>query len=486
MLRWLVVLGLGLSVNAAHAQASNSALDRSDPFVRSLTKPWTGDFDGMAKRRVIRVLTVYSKTLYFIEGGAQRGIAYDSMKRFEEEINRRIKDKNHRIEVAFVPVSREELLPALIKGRGDIVVANLTITPQRRRLVDFTQPWIDDVSEIVVTGPASPRIASLDQLAGRDVFVRRSSSYYEHLVALNARFARERKPVVKLTAAPESLEDEDLLEMLNGGLIKYAVIDSYKAELWQAIFPKLIVHPDIAVHSDGEIAWAVRKNSPLLKAKANAFLAKNGRKSVLANENLRRYFKTTRYVKSATADAELKKFQALSGLFRKYGDRYDLDWMLIAAQGYQESRLDHSARSRAGAVGVMQVMPATGRALDVGDIRQVEPNVHAGVKYVRVMLDRYYKDEPMDDLNRQLFTFAAYNSGPSRVASLRREASKRRLNPNVWFDNVERVAAAQGGRETVTYVGNIFKYYVAYAMVEGEYRERIEAKRRLIAEVRPR
>src|SRR6185312_8494848 len=230
-------------------------------------------------------------------------------------------------------------------------------------------------------------------------------------------------------------------------------------------------HPDIAVHSGGEIAWAVRKNNPVLKAKANAFLAKNGRKSVLANESLRRYLKTTRYVKSATADAELKKFESLAGLFRKYGDRYDLDWMLIAAQGYQESRLDQNVRSRVGAVGVMQVMPATGRALDVGDIRQVEPNVHAGVKYVRVMMDRYYKDAPMDELNRQLFTFAAYNAGPSRVESLRREAGKRRLNPNVWFDNVERVAAAQGGRETVTYVGNIFKYYVAYAMVEGEYRE---------------
>ena len=160
--------------------------------------------------------------------------------------------------------------------------------------------------------------------------------------------------------------------------------------------------------------------------------------------------------------------------------------MLIAAQGYQESRLDNNVRSRVGAVGVMQVMPTTGRELNVGDIRQVEPNVHAGVKYVRVMMDRYYKDEPMDELNRQLFTFAAYNAGPSRVANLRREAGKRRLNPNVWFDNVERVAAAQGGRETVTYVGNIYKYYVAYAMVEGEYRERIEAKRRVTAEIRPR
>ena len=259
MLRLLVVLSLSLALNMSGAEAADRALDRADPFVQSLTKSWTGDFDGMVKRRVIRVLTVYSKTLYFIEGGVQRGIAYDSMKRFEDALNRQLKDKSRRIEVAFVPVSREELLPALIAGRGDIVVANLTITPGRRKLVDFTEPWIDDVDEIVVTGPASPRIESLDQLSGRDVFVRRSSSYYEHLVELNARFARQKKAEIKLTAAPESLEDEDLLEMLNGGLIRHAVIDSYKAELWQQIFPKLVVHPDIAVHSGGEIAWAVRK-----------------------------------------------------------------------------------------------------------------------------------------------------------------------------------------------------------------------------------
>ena len=134
-----------------------------------------------------------------------------------------------------------------------------------------------------------------------------------------------------------------------------------------------------------------------------------------------------------------------------------------------------------GAIGVMQVMPATGGDLKVGDISQIEPNVHAGVKYIRFMIDQYYKNEPMNELNKHLFAFASYNAGPGRVSELRREAQKQGLDPNVWFHNVERVAAAKIGRETVTYVGNIYKYYVAYALAQGEYLERLEAKRKLAA-----
>jgi membrane-bound lytic murein transglycosylase MltF len=165
-------------------------------------------------------------------------------------------------------------------------------------------------------------------------------------------------------------------------------------------------------------------------------------------------------------------------LFRKYGAQYNLDWMLMAAQGYQESRLDHSARSHVGAIGVMQVMPATGTELKVGDVRQLEPNVHAGVKYIRTLVDRYYENEPMDDLNKVLFAFAAYNAGPGRVRQLRREAAADGLNPNVWFNNVERIASQRIGRETVTYVSNIYKYYVTYLLIQGEYLQRRDLRKR--------
>ncbi len=161
----------------------------------------------------------------------------------------------------------------------------------------------------------------------------------------------------------------------------------------------------------------------------------------------------------------MKKFQAVVEMFQKYAGKYNVDFLLMMAQGYQESRLDQKVKSKVGAVGVMQVMPTTGKELAVGDISQLEPNIHAGVKYMRFMIDRYYKDEPMTPLNKGLFTFASYNAGPARIRQLRQEAAKRGLDPNVWFNNVEIIASERIGAETVTYVSNIYKYYVAYKLV---------------------
>jgi membrane-bound lytic murein transglycosylase MltF len=444
------------------------------------SETWTGDLDGMIQRRMIRVLVVYSKTFYFIEGGAQRGVTYDTFRAFEEQLNKKLKTKHLQVHVVFVPVGRDELLPGLVEGRGDIAAANLTITPERQKTVDFARPVLRDVRELVVTGPGSPEINTIDDLPGKEVFVRKSSSYYESLVALNERFRKERKAEVKLVPAPEDLEDEDLLEMQNAGLIPVLVVDSHKAEFWKQIFPKIVLHPDAAVRTQGEIAWAIRKNSPKLKAELDAFSETHGKGTAFGNEIFRRYLKSTRYVKSATAEAELKKFRDLVAVFRKYGDKYALDWMLMAAQGYQESRLDQNVRSPVGAIGVMQVMPATAKELKVGDIRQVDPNIHAGVKYIRFMIDQYYKNEPMDDLNKGLFAFASYNAGAGRIQQLRKETATRGLDPNVWFHNVERLAAEKIGRETVTYVSNIYKYYITYTLVQKEYLERQRARKALM------
>ncbi|MGH8680761.1 MAG: transglycosylase SLT domain-containing protein [Burkholderiales bacterium] len=485
MTRLLLALVAALAMLAVPAAAQSPQPAKPKPGRAGLaldfiTQKWTGDLDGMVERRLIRVLTVYSKTFFFVDKGAQRGIVHDAGRELEKALNGKLKTKHLRVEVAFVPVSRDELLPALVAGRGDIAAANLTITPERLQAVDFTDPWLTGVDEIVVTGPHSPPIATRGDLAGKEVFVRRSSSYYENLVKLNATFKQQGRAAVTLTPAPEILEDEDLLEMLNAGLVKALVVDSHKARFWKQVFPALTLHPDVAVDTGGEIAWAIRKDSPKLKSELNPFVRKHGKGSAFGNEVFRRYLKDTRYVKNATADAEMRKFKATIGMFRKYGDKYGIDWMLMTAQGYQESRLDQNVRSRVGAIGVMQVMPATGKELNVGDIKQIDSNIHAGVKYVRFMIDRYYRNEPMDDLNKGLFAFASYNAGPGRVAGLRREAAERGLDPNVWFNNVERIAAEKIGRETVAYVANIYKYYVAYSLVQGEYLERMEARKQLL------
>ncbi len=442
-----------------------------------ITRPWTGDLDGMVERRTVRVLTAYSRTLYFVDQGTPRGTTYDQGKLLEEHLNKVFKSAHLTIRVQFVPVSRDELLPALVEGRGDIVMGNLTVTPERSALVDFADSWIGGVEEIVVSRPGHPEITTVDDLSGKEVFVRVSSSYYESLVKLNERFASEGKAPARLTPAPEELEDEDLLEMANAGLVDLLVVDNHKAWFWQRVFPALKLYPKVALRSGGEIAWAIRKDSPQLKGALNTFLATNGRDSLNARMIFRRYLLNTQYVKGATAEAARKRFTALVGLFRKYSARYNMDWMLMAAQGYQESRLDHSARSRVGAIGIMQVMPDTAKELNVGDITVLETNIHAGVKFIRGMVDRYYAKEPMDDLNKVFFAFAAYNAGPGRVRQLRREAATRGLDPNVWFNNVERIASERIGRETVTYVSNIYKYYVTYLLIQGEYIQRQSLKK---------
>jgi membrane-bound lytic murein transglycosylase MltF len=263
----------------------------------------------------------------------------------------------------------------------------------------------------------------------------------------------------------EYLEDEDLVEMVNAGLIPQTIIKLPVAKFWKQVFPKITVNETAAVRVGGEIAWAMRKESPQLKAAVDTFVKRHGQGTTVGNTILARYYGQARYVKRATSPAERKKFETLIGYFKKYGDKYDVDWLLMAAQGYQESQLNQQAVSPVGAIGVMQVMPATGKDMKVGDITKLEPNIHAGIKYMRWMIDNYYGDEPMTNLDKTLFAFASYNAGAGRIAGLRVRAEKRGLNPNIWFHNVEYIAAEKIGKETVTYVSNIFKYYVAYRLI---------------------
>jgi membrane-bound lytic murein transglycosylase MltF len=427
-------------------------------------KPWTGDLNAMIQRRVIRVLVPHSKTSYFVERGQPRGIVYDAFKAYEDELN--AKRGNLKVNVVFFPTTRDRLVPDLLAGLGDVVAAGFTITTERDKVVDFAIPATTKaVSEIVVTGPQSPQLTSLADLGGKEVFVRKSSSYWGHLEQLSAKLKGEGKPAITLRPAPEDLEDEDLLEMLNAGLFGIAVVDDYKMEVWGKVFPKIKARPDLPVSTGGEIAWAFRPNSPQLKASLDAFLKTHRQGTTFGNTLLKRYLGSTQFVTEARSPEELKKFQAVVEMFQKYAGKYNVDFLLMMAQGYQESRLDQKVKSKVGAVGVMQVMPTTGKELAVGDISQLEPNIHAGVKYMRFMIDRYYKDEPMTPLNKGLFTFASYNAGPARIRQLRQEATKRGLDPNVWFNNVEIIASERIGAETVTYVSNIYKYYVAYKLV---------------------
>jgi membrane-bound lytic murein transglycosylase MltF len=451
------------------AAADNDSIAVADSVAEifGINEKWTGDWDGMLARRRIRALVAYSKTLYFVDRGERHGLSFEALKKFEAVLNEQFAQVTPTINLVFVPVTRDELLPALVEGRGDLVAANLTITPERLQMVDFSEPLLNEVSEVVVTGPASPSLDSLADLSGKEVHVRASSSYYESLQRLNASLLRAGKPPVQINRADEILEDEDLLEMTDAGLIPLTIVDSHKAGHWQTVLDSITVRHDLAVNTGGKIAWALRKNSPKLRQVVNAFVQKHKAGTLYGNIALRRYLGGAPRLSNATSEKERAKFRATIGLFQKYAGQYGFDWLLLAAQGYQESRLDQSVHSPAGAVGIMQVKPSTARDpnVNIPDITNAENNIHAGIKYMRFMMDRYFQDARMDTLNKTLLALASYNAGPSRIAGLRSEARQRNLDPNAWFNHVELVAARRIGRETVSYVSNIYKYYLSYRLL---------------------
>ncbi|MBW2657076.1 MAG: lytic transglycosylase F [Deltaproteobacteria bacterium] len=483
--RWLVQFSLMIvllitTVFITGSAAAASGKKPQQKHTMTLNQKWIGDFDGMVKDRIIRVLVVYSKTFYFLDQGRQRGISHDLLKEFEKFVNKKYKTKTLKFHVVFIPVPRDKLISDLIDGLGDIAVANLTITPQRLKHVDFSNPMLTGVKELLVTGPAASPLSAVDDLAGQEIHVRKSSSYYESLVDLNASFKKSGKPQMKLIVAEELFEDEDLLEMVNAGLIPMIVMDSHKAHFWTQIFDKIKVHDDIAVREGGEIAWAFRKNSPKLKAIVNEFIKGHKKGTLIGNMLLKRYLKSTQYVKNSLGDKEMQKFNSMVAFFKKYSGNYDFDHLMIAALAYQESGLDQSKRSHVGAVGVMQVLPSTAADKNVGipDIEELEKNIHAGTKYLRFIIDRYYKDEPMDKLNQTLFGFASYNAGPARVRGLRKKATAMGLDPNIWFNSVEVAAAKVIGRETVQYVSNIYKYYIAYSMIVSQMEKKEQLRKK--------
>jgi membrane-bound lytic murein transglycosylase MltF len=472
---------LALIPAATAAQTPAPAPPKEQPKTPGMAvnqKPWTGDFDGMVKRRVIRALVPYSKTFYFVDRAVQRGLSYEVTRLLEADINKKLKTGHIRISVVCIPVTRGEMIPALLDGKGDIAMGNLTVTPERQKQIDFTYPTGTNVVEILVTGPGADPVATAEDLSGKELYLRKSSSYYQSVATLNAELAKAKKAPVKIRVAPEHLEDEDVLEMVNAGLVKMTIVEDYLASFWKKIFVQLTPRPDVKLRAGGEIGWMIRKDSPKLKAELDDFL-KRFAKSGQRTDILARYLQNTRWAKGATSTEDIKRFQDTVALFRKYGERYEWDYLLLMAQGYQESELKQTARSPVGAIGVMQVMPTTGKDMKVGDINEIEPNIHAGVKFLRAMMNEYYAKEPMDPLNKGLFTFAAYNAGPGRVRGLRRTAAERGLDPNVWFNNVELIAAEKIGRETVTYVSNIYKYYLAYQMIEEERVEREQTKQEL-------
>ena len=442
-------------------------------------REWKGDFDGMLERRHLRVLVPYSRTLFFNDKGRERGLTAETARAFEQYLNKKYAAQlgKRPITLYLVPTTRDELLEDVAAGLGDIAAGNLTVTDARKQRVDFVAPPDAKPNrEIVLSGAKAAPVAAAEALSGKTVHVRWTSSYHDSLVALNQRLAQDGKPAIKLVAVPDELEDEDMMEMLNVGLLDYIVVDEWKAKMWAQVLPKMTLNEGAVLRESGQVGWAIRKGSPKLAAELNEFYANHLKKLGVANYLRQQHSRRIKALRDAGTDADAQRFNELLVLFQKYGEKYNFDPLMLAAQGYQESQLNQQAKSHVGAIGVMQIMPATGADLKVGDIRVTEANIHGGAKYMDQLMRHYFKDVDFSPANRALFAFASYNAGPGNIARMRKEAEKRGLDPDRWFNNVELVTAEKIGIETTTYVRNIFKYYTSYKLTLDARKERDKAR----------
>ena len=322
------------------------------------------------------------------------------------------------------------------------MAADMTITEERASAFRFSRPLLTDIDEVVVTGPGAPEIDTIRDLAGVEAFVRESSSCYEHLQRLAAELQELGLAAPIVIKADELLEAEDIFEMLEAGVVHVSVVDDYKAEFWSGVFPDVTVRRDLVVNEDGAIAWVTRTDTPELMDAVNRFLRKYGKGTLVGNDTYNRSLTDASRVRCAHRRQTSERALALAGLFRTCGEQYDFDWLMLAAQGFQESGFRQDRRSPAGAVGIMHIKPSTAADRNVGiaDVSTEENNIHAATRYLRFLADRYFSDEGINELNQWLFSLAAYNAGPAKVASMRREAAGAGYDPDFWFDNVEIIA----------------------------------------------
>ena len=468
------------SESQGEPSATPPGTDSDVEFGAVLTRfnePFTGDLKDLRQRGFIRVLVSYSKSNFFYDAGHPKGFEVELFRQFEDYLNRG-KSLKDRVRIVFVTAPFDRLLEDLRDGRGDIAAAGLTITPARRAQVAFSDPYLADVREVVVANRSLRGLRAAEDLAGRQIHVVAGSSYVEHLNDLSREFVASGLPAIEVVEMGSDLVTEDLLEMVHAGVLELTVVDHHIAEAWAEVLTQIQVRDDLAIHAGGAIGWAVRRENPKLRELLDSFVRQNRKGTLLGNILFKRYFARSKWIRNPLSPTDRAKVEDGAAVWKKYGEQYDIDWLALVAQAYQESGLDQRKTSPAGAVGVLQLLPSTAADPSVGipDITTLENNIHAGAKYLAFLRERYFSDPEIEPKARLDFAWAAYNAGPARIRRLRRAAEERGLDPNRWFHNVEEIAAEEIGRETIDYVANINKYYVAYRLsFEAEQRRR-EAK----------
>jgi membrane-bound lytic murein transglycosylase MltF len=451
----------------AEAPANGAGATADDVLPPILRQPWKGDLDKIAERRVLRVVVPFRRPEFFFHEGRPVGILQEAFQELERVLNAKYKTTAaNRILVAPLPTPMDQVRDRMAGGFADIAAFGISITEQNKAIADFTIPTMKGLKIIVVTGPGAPELKTVEDLSGKEVWIHPHTRLQDDINGLNARLKVKGKAPVRVREADPMLEPGDLLEMVNAGMFPITLTQNMQAEFWAKVLDKLKPRTDLVVSEAVELGWAIQKGTPKLKAFLDEFLGKYGVGSAFGNTLIRRYMESAAYVKNATEENEMKKFRKTEPHFRKYSKEYDLDPLMLVALGYQESRLDQGVKSPVGAVGIMQVMPRTAASspVKVNNIHDEENNIHAGVRLIHFLIEDYFKEPQLDNMNRTLFAIASYNAGPAKIQRCRELAKSMSLDPNRWFGNVEVAVAKVVGRETTQYVGNIYKYYIGYRL----------------------
>lgn len=448
---FMVFPGITHPVQASQSQSIDNRINQT----------FIGDLSEIRKRRILRVLVSYNRTNFFHTDKGARGLEHDLMIEYERYLNRGPRKEHYKTHIVFLTKPFNQLLDALVKGEGDIIASGFSITPERKALVDFTDPYINNVNEILVSHKNAPMIERLQDLSGKKMVVVANSSYVINLQRINLALGGLGLEPLEIIQADELLEAEDILEMVNAGLFDYTIVDNHIAKIYQKAFDNLYLHENFILNNGSKIAWAINKNLPKLKDSLNHFIenyARPGR--FLGNSVYRKYFENPFWIQHPLDFTALDKTPCLHYYFEKYAQFYEFDWYLIAAQAYKESKFNQKLVSNRGAYGVMQIKPSTAKSkhVQIKNIKtNMENNIHAGVRYLAFLRDHYFDKPQYSEDDKINFALAAYNAGPGRVRQLQRIAERKGLDPNKWFYNVEVIARNQIGHETVNYVTVIQK-----------------------------
>jgi membrane-bound lytic murein transglycosylase F len=424
--------------------------------------------EEIVKSGYIRVLTRNNDTSFFIYRGHRMGFDYELGKKLAQKLGIRVD--------MIITNGWQDMLPALLRGEGDVIAAEVTVTDARKKQVLFAQPWAH-TREVVLWKDGSPPIEKAEDLSGKQVHVRRGSTYYQTLVALNETLANTGKPAAIIKLVPEDTETDSILQSVSKGEYVYTVADELLANIHTTYWPNLVVGP--AISPDREIAWAVRPRDVKLKATIDQLLRELKRKPDF-NILKTKYFEAERSFNKARKDkfyaSETGTLSPYDPLVRKYAEAHSFDWRLVAAQIYQESHFDPRRKSWVGALGLFQIMPATARSLGISDPTDPEQSIKGGLKYMEQLSD-HYKDV-VDPIERYRFALAAYNTGFGHVDDARhlsrgdgRDSTRwREVAPYLLkLSNRQYAQKARfgycRGMEPVDYVRHIDERYTGYAQL---------------------